>query len=113
MLGALFEATGFKKGADFYNKIIYNIEGDVLFSPTGAGTHHTRDSANEKCTMFLNLPEENNTKNFMAGLTIQNLSRELFVVADENGRKLNCRVVWFYDEFGTMQPFDVLTLVLC
>ena len=30
MLGALFEAAGFKKGADFYNKIIYNIEGAVL-----------------------------------------------------------------------------------
>ena len=30
MLGALIEAAGFKKGADFYNKIIYNIEGAVL-----------------------------------------------------------------------------------
>lgn len=30
MLGALFEAAGFKKGADFYNIIIYNIEGAVL-----------------------------------------------------------------------------------
>lgn len=66
--------------------------------------------ANEKCAMFLILPEEDTTKNFMAGLTIQNLSRELFAVADKNGGKLNNRVVLFCDEFGTMPPFDVLPL---
>ena len=41
---------------------------------------------------------------------IQNLSRELFAVADENGGKLQNRVVLFCDEFGTMPPFDVLPL---
>ena len=50
------------------------------------------------------------TKNFMAGLMIQNLSRELFAVADENGGKLKNRVVLFCDEFGTMPPFDILPL---
>lgn len=30
MPGALFEATGFQKGADFENKRMYNIEGAVL-----------------------------------------------------------------------------------
>ena len=66
--------------------------------------------ASEKSAVFLVLPEEDNTKNFMAGLLIQNLSRELFAVADENGGKLKNRVILFCDEFGTMPPFDVLPL---
>ena len=64
----------------------------------------------EKSAIFLILPEEDTTKNFMAGLMIQNLSRELFAVADENGGRLKNRVVLFCDEFGTMPPFDVLPL---
>ena len=66
--------------------------------------------ASEKSAIFLILPEEDTTKKFMAGLMIQNLSRELFAVADENGGKLQNRVVLYCDEFGTMPPFDVLPL---
>ena len=66
--------------------------------------------ASEKSAIFLILPEEDTTKNFMAGLMIQNLSRELFAVADENDGKLQNRVVLYCDEFGTMPPFDVLPL---
>ena len=66
--------------------------------------------ASERSAIFLILPEEDTTKNFMAGLMIQNLSRELFAVADENGGKLKNRVVLFCDEFGTMPPFDILPL---
>ena len=66
--------------------------------------------ASEKSAIFLILPEEDQTKNFMAGLMIQNLSRELFAVADENGGKLQNRAVLYCDEFGTMPPFDVLPL---
>ena len=66
--------------------------------------------AGRKSAIFLILPEEDQTKNFMAGLMVQNLSRELFSVADENGGKLKNRVVLFCDEFGTMPPFDVLSL---
>ena len=66
--------------------------------------------ASEKCAIFLILPEEDQTKNFMAGLMIQNLSRELFAVADENGGRLKNRVVLFCDELGTMPPFDILPL---
>ena len=66
--------------------------------------------ASEKSAIFLILPEEDTTKNFMAGLMIQNLSRELFAVADENGGRLKNRVVLFCDEFGTMPPFDILPL---
>ena len=56
------------------------------------------------------LPEEDRTKNFMATLMIQNLSNELFTIADRNGGKLKNRVVFFCDEFGTMPPFDVMAL---
>ena len=66
--------------------------------------------ASHKSAMFLILPEEDPSKNFMAGLMIQNLSRELFAVADENGGKLKNRVVLFCDELGTMPPFDILPL---
>ena len=66
--------------------------------------------ASQKCIIFLVLPEEDSTKNFMAGLLIQNLSRELFTVAEKRGGKLTNRVVFLCDEFGTMPPFDVLSL---
>ena len=66
--------------------------------------------ASEKCAIFLIIPEEDPTKHFMAGLMIQNLSRELFSIADANEGKLKKRVVFYCDEFGTMLPFDVLPL---
>ncbi len=66
--------------------------------------------ARKKSAIFLILPEEDPSKNFMAGLMIQQLSRELFSVADENSGKLPNRVVFFCDELGTMPPFDILPL---
>jgi type IV secretion system protein VirD4 len=66
--------------------------------------------ASEKSVIFLILPEEDTSKNFMASLMIQNLSRELFAVADAHGGRLPNRVVMFCDEFGTMPAFDVLPL---
>ena len=66
--------------------------------------------AAKKSAIFLILPEEDATKNFMAGLMIQNLSRELFEVADAHGGKLPNRVVFFCDELGTMPAFDILPL---
>ena len=66
--------------------------------------------ASEKCAIFLIIPEEDPTKHFMAGLMIQNLSRELFSIANDNDGKLKKRVVFYCDEFGTMPPFDVLPL---
>ena len=66
--------------------------------------------ASERCALFLIVPEEDTTKHFMASLTIQNLARELFSLADENDGKLKNRVVFFCDELGTMPPFDILPL---
>ena len=66
--------------------------------------------AAKRSAIFLILPEEDTTKNFMAGLMIQTLSRELFSVADEHDGKLPSRVVFFCDELGTMPAFDILPL---
>ena len=66
--------------------------------------------ASKKSAIFLILPEEDPSKNFMAGLMIQTLSRELFAVAEDNDGKLKNRVVLFCDELGTMPPFDILPL---
>lgn len=52
---------------------------------------NAEDFASKKSAIFLILPEEDPSKNFMAGLMIQTLSRELFAVADENGGKLKNR----------------------
>ena len=66
--------------------------------------------AAKRSAIFLILPEEDTTKNFMAGLMIQTLIRELFSVADEHDGKLLNRVVFFCDELGTMPAFDILPL---
>ena len=64
----------------------------------------------EKSLIFLILPEEDTSKNFMAGLMIQALSRELFMIADENNGRLPKRVMFYCDELGTMPAFDILPL---
>ena len=74
-------------------------------SALDAETFASRPSA-----IFLILPEEDSTKNFMAGLMIQTLSRELFSMADKRHGKLKNRVVFFCDELGTMPAFDILPL---
>ena len=66
--------------------------------------------AQEKCAIFLIVPEEDTTKHFMASLMVQMLGHELFYVAEKNEGKLPHRVIFFMDEFGTMPPFDVLPL---
>ena len=74
------------------------------------GTIDAERFVKEKCAIFLILPEEDATKNFVASLMIQNLARELFSVANEHGGKLPNRAVFFCDELGTMPPFDILPL---
>ena len=64
----------------------------------------------EKSLIFLILPEEDTSKNFMAGLMIQTLSRGLFMIADENNGRLPKRVMFYCDELGTMPAFDILPL---
>ena len=55
-----------------------------------------------KCAIFIVLPEENPATYFMVSLLLQQLYREILTVADENGGKLNNRVMFYMDEFGTL-----------
>lgn len=63
---------------------------------------------NEKTAIYLVLPEEDTTKYFIAGLFIQQMYREMLMVADANGGKLNNRVMFYCDEIGTMPKIDGL-----
>lgn len=61
---------------------------------------------NEKCAVFIVMPEENPNTFFMVSLIIQQLYREILSVADENGGVLKNRCVFFCDEFGTLPKID-------
>ena len=60
----------------------------------------------EKSAIFIVLPEEDNSKYFMVSLIIQQLYREILAVADENGGRLNNRVMMYLDEFGTFPKIE-------
>ena len=66
---------------------------------------------NTKSAIFIVLPEEDLTKYFMVSLMIQQLYREILSVADDNGGKLNNRVVFYCDELGTIPPIESLQLI--
>jgi len=55
-----------------------------------------------KSAIFIVMPEEDNSKYFMVSLIVQQLYREILVVADENGGSLDNRVMMYLDEFGTL-----------
>ena len=61
---------------------------------------------NEKSAIFIVLPEEDVSKYFMVSLLIQQLYREILVIADENGGKLKKRVMFYCDELGTFPKID-------
>ena len=61
---------------------------------------------NEKCAVFVILPEENPNSFFMISLIIQQLYREILSVADENSGKLKNRCVFFCDEYGTIPKIE-------
>lgn len=60
----------------------------------------------EKSAIFLVMPEEDNSKYFMISLIVQQLYREILAVADENGGKLNNRVMMYLDEMGTIPKIE-------
>ncbi|MCU6720170.1 type IV secretory system conjugative DNA transfer family protein [Porcipelethomonas ammoniilytica] len=60
----------------------------------------------EKSAIFIVLPEEDQSKYFMVSLIIQQLYREILVIADENGGKLDNRVMFYADEFGTFPKIE-------
>lgn len=61
---------------------------------------------NERSAIFIVLPEEDTSKNFMVSLLIQQLYREILVIADENGGKLKNRIMFYCDEFGTFPKIE-------
>jgi len=61
---------------------------------------------NEKSALFVVMPEENPGMFFMVSLIIQQLYREILSVADEKGGKLDKRVMFYCDEFGTLPPIQ-------
>lgn len=56
----------------------------------------------KKSAIFIVLPEENPTTYFMVSLLLQQLYREILMVADEQGGALKDRVMFYMDEFGTL-----------
>lgn len=66
----------------------------------------TEKFCNDKSAIFIVLPEEDTSKYFMVSLLIQQLYREILVIADENGGKLKNRVMFYCDELGTFPKID-------
>ena len=62
----------------------------------------------EKSAVFLVLPEEDQSKYFMVSLLIQQLYREILVIADEHGGALPNRVMFYTDELGTFPKIEGL-----
>lgn len=62
----------------------------------------------EKSALFLILPEEDPSKYFMVSLLIQQLYREILVIADEHGGSLPNRVMFYTDELGTFPKIEGL-----
>ena len=60
----------------------------------------------EKSAIFIVLPEEDQSKYFMVSLLIQQLYREILVIADENGGTLKNRIMFMLDEFGTFPKIE-------
>ena len=60
----------------------------------------------KKTAIFLVMPEEDNTKYFIISLIIQQLYREVLMVADENNGHLDKRVIFYWDEFGTIPKIE-------
>jgi len=60
----------------------------------------------QKSAVFIVLPEEDKSKYFMVSLIIQQMYREILVIADENGGQLKNRVMFYLDEFGTLPRID-------
>lgn len=63
----------------------------------------------KKTAMFLIMPEEDPNKFFLVSLVVQQLYCELLAIADENGGRLNRKVMMYLDEFGTLPTMEDLS----
>ncbi len=66
---------------------------------------------NEKSAIFLVMPEEDSSKYFMISLIVQQLYREMLLVADEHGGKLSNRVMMYLDEMGTIPKIESVEMM--
>ena len=66
---------------------------------------------NSKSAIYLVLPEEDATKQFLISLIFQQLYREMLTVADEKGGQLDKRVMFYADEIGTLPKIDGLEMI--
>ena len=76
---------------------------NILCNPTEVDAE---EFCKSKSAIFIIMPEEDSSKYFMVSLLIQQLYREILVVADENKGKLENRVVFYCDEFGTLPKIE-------
>jgi type IV secretion system protein VirD4 len=60
----------------------------------------------ERSAIFIILPEEDHSKYFMVSLLVQQLYREILVIADEHGGTLDNRVMFYLDEMGTFPKIE-------
>ena len=60
----------------------------------------------ERSAIFIILPEEDQSKYFMVSLLVQQLYREILVIADEKGGTLDNRVMFYLDEMGTFPKIE-------
>ena len=64
----------------------------------------------EKCAVFLVMPEEDPTKFFLVSLLIQQMYRELLSMADEMGGRLSRKAAFYMDELGTLPRISSLEM---
>lgn len=64
----------------------------------------------EKCAVFLVMPEENPSAYFLVSLFIQQTYRELLSVADEMGGRLSRKAAFYMDELGTLPKISSLEM---
>lgn len=64
------------------------------------------DFCRHQTAVFLILPEENPTTHFIASLMVEQLYREILTIADDMGGRLEKRVLFLLDEFGTIPPIS-------
>lgn len=71
----------------------------------------TESFCKQKSAVFIVLPEEDTTKYFMVSLFLQQMYREMLVVADEYDGKLPNRVILFEDEIGMIPKIESLEMM--
>lgn len=61
---------------------------------------------NGRTAVFIVFPEEDSTKHFLVSLFVSQLYNESLMIANQKGKnKLDKRVIFYLDEFGTMPKF--------